>query len=224
MPMNTSRSDSNGEVLATGASGAMLGGVALTPLGLGVPGAIVGGLNGVVSGRRHIYDWHRPAGWTAFVLDSTWGLIGTAAALVVHALQLTRHDRGTYRPDLSERQNRHVYDTGFTMRKRFAMTVGNVVTNMNGRRDLLERHEMLHVWQERLFGPIFPLVYGTWMVGGTLAAVATWLRNRNELRRTVDTFAYYNNPFEYWAYRRQGYWPPAGADTRYAWGSNDTML
>ena len=31
------------------------------------------------------------------------------------------------------------------------------------------------------------------------------------------TLAYYNNPFEYWAYRRDRYWPPAGADQSLAW-------
>jgi hypothetical protein len=214
----------NREALATGMAGGVLGGAALAPLGLTVPGAIVGGLNGLISGGRRIYDWRRPAGWGAFVLDSTWGLIGTAAALGVHGLQQVRRDRGTFRPDLSRRRNRHVYDTGVTARRRFAMTVGNTVTNLAGRVDLLERHEMVHVWQGRFFGPVFPLVYGTWMVGGTLAGFAVWLRHRDGLRQTVDTFAYYDNPFEYWAYRRQGYWPPATAHSRYAWSSNSNEV
>jgi hypothetical protein len=206
----------NGETLATGVSGAVLGGAALTPLGLGVPGAVVGGLNGLVSGSRRIYDWNRPVGWVAFLLDSTWGLIGTGAALGIHGLQRARRDRGTYRSDLSERQNRHVYDTGGTMRKRFAMTVGNTVTNLGGRRDLLERHEMLHVWQARLFGPTFPLLYGAWTAVGALVGTARWARRRDGLRKNVDTVAYYHNPFEYWAYRHQGYWPAEQPQPPYA--------
>ena len=204
------------ETLATGMSGAVLGGAALTPLGLGVPGAVVGGLNGFVSGFRRIYDWNRPIGWVAFLLDSTWGLIGTAAALGVHTLNRTRRDHGTYRSDLSERQNRHVYDTGVTVRKHFAMTVGNTVTNLGGRRDLLERHEMVHVWQGRLFGPVFPLLYGAWTVLGTLAGAALWIWRGDGLRRNVDTLAYYHNPFEYFAYRRQDYWPAGRPLPRYA--------
>jgi hypothetical protein len=212
------------EAITCGVAGAALGGVALSPLGLAVPGAVVGGLNGLVSGRRRIYDWRRPSGWFGFFLDSTWGLIGTGAALGVQALQLGRRDRGTYRGDLSERRGRHVYETGVTMRKGFTMTAGNTVTNLGhggGRLELLERHEMLHVWQSRLFGPVFPLVYGTWTVGGALMGAVAWLRRRDGLRRTVDTFSYYNNPFEYWAYRRQGLWPPPGAHPRYTWGGRN---
>lgn len=212
------------ETIATGVSGAVLGGAILTPLGLGAPGAIVGGLNGLVSGSRQIYDWTRPTGWAAFVLDSTWGLIGTAAALGVHALQRTRNDRGGYRSDLSERQNRHVYDTGFTMRKRFAMTVGNTVTNLGGRRDLLDRHEMIHVWQARSFGPFFPLLYGTWTVLGALLGTARWARRRDGLLKHVDTLAYYHNPFEYWAYQRQGYWPDEQPYPRYARRRGDKTI
>jgi len=206
----------NGETVATGATGAALGGVAMAPLGLSVPGAIVGGLNGLIAGSKRIYDWNRPIGWVAFLLDSTWGLIGSGAALGVHAAHRTRQDRGTYRSDLSERQNRHVYDTGVTMRKHFAMTVGNTVTNLNGHRDLLERHEMVHVWQARLFGPMFPLLYGTWTALGTVVGTAKWTRHRDGLRKHVDTYAYYHNPFEYWAYRRQGYWPDGQPYPRYS--------
>lgn len=208
------------ETVATGAAGAVLGGAAGAPLGLGVPGALVGGLNGIISGRRRIYDWHRPSGWAGFILDSTWGLVGTGAALGVHALQALRRDKGGYRADVSTRKGRHVYETGVTMRKGFAMSVGNVVTNLGagqGRIDLLERHEMLHVWQARLFGPLFPLLYGGWTVVGYLLGTLTALRTGKNLRRTADTFAYYNNPFEYAAYRRQGLWPPPGADPVYAW-------
>ncbi|NIA25363.1 MAG: hypothetical protein GWP04_07305 [Gammaproteobacteria bacterium] len=215
-----------GETIATGAAGAVLGGATLSPIGLGVPGAIVGGLNGVISGKRRIYDWRRPSGWAAFVLDSTWGLIGSGSGLGVHALQHLRRDRGGYRADLSARKGRHVYETGVTMRKGFTMTAGNTVTNLGkgqARIDLLERHEMLHVWQSRLFGPLFPAIYGLWMIGGAVVGAALALRRGDALRQTIDTIAYYDNPFEYWAYRRQGVWPPANAHTRYVWGGRTTM-
>jgi hypothetical protein len=209
------------EAAVTGAAGAILGGATLAPVGLGVPGAIVGGINGIISGRRRIYDWRRPSGWAGFVLDSTWGLIGTGAALGVHALQKLRQDKGSYRTDLSARKGRHVYQTGVTMRRGFAMAVGNTVTNLGAgesRIELLERHEMLHVWQARLFGPLFPLLYGGWTVAGYLLGAVTGLRTGRGVRRIADTFGYYNNPFEYAAYRRQGVWPPPDADPVYAWG------
>ena len=69
-----------------------------------------------------------------------------------------------------------MYRNGFSPRKRFAFTAGNTITNAGDverprRRSLVERHEGLHVWQQRWFGPIFPLVYGTWMIGGALTGV-----------------------------------------------------
>ncbi|NOY56525.1 MAG: hypothetical protein GXP34_11130 [Actinobacteria bacterium] len=220
LPIRPWRRHVTGETIATGAAGAVLGGATLAPIGLGVPGAIIGGLNGMISGKRRIYDWHRPSGWAAFVLDSTWGLIGSGAGLGVHALQQLRRDRGGYRADLSARKGRHVYETGVTMRKGFTMAAGNTVTNLGkgqARIDLLERHEMLHVWQSRLLGPLFPAIYGLWMIGGAAVGTALALGRGEDLRRTVDTIAYYDNPFEYWAYRRQGLWPPPNTHPRYVW-------
>ncbi|GBD85374.1 hypothetical protein BMS3Abin02_01779 [bacterium BMS3Abin02] len=206
------------EAIATGILGGILGGAALSPFGFAAPGAIVGGLNGLISGWRQIYDWRRPSGWTGFVLDSTWGLIGTASALVLHALQAPR---SAYVPNLSRRRGRHVYGRGLTIRKGFAVAVGNAVTNVGegqARIDLLERHEMLHVWQHRLLGPLFPTIYGLWMVGGAAVGATLALVRGDDLRQTIDTIAYYDNPLEYWAYRRQGLWPPPNTHARYVWG------
>jgi hypothetical protein len=35
----------------------------------------------------------------------------------------------------------------------------------------------------------------------------------------VETAAYYDNPFEYWAYRNDGRWEANGAHTALKWGS-----
>jgi hypothetical protein len=75
---------------------------------------------------------------------------------------------------------------------------------------------MLHVWQARLFGPTFPLLYGAWTAVGALVGTARWARRRDGLRKNVDTIAYYHNPFEYWAYRHQGYWPAEQPQPPYA--------
>ena len=45
----------------------------------------------------------------AFVLDSTWAVPMTAAALAAHAVAARQGDRGGYLADLSRRANRHVY-------------------------------------------------------------------------------------------------------------------
>lgn len=207
------------EAIATGAAGAALGGLALSRVGLAPVGAAVGGLNGLISGWRQIYDWGRPSGWTGFVLDSTWGLIGTTSSLVLHAIQLPRT---AYRAGLSRRRGRHVYGTGFSVRKGFAVTVGNSITNIENlsgevREELLERHEMAHVWQHRLLGPLFPTIYGLWMIGGAAAGVVLALKRGEDVWRTIDTIAYYDNPLEYLAYRRHAAWPPPRAMARYAW-------
>jgi hypothetical protein len=177
----------------------------------------VAGTNAVVSSVRGVYDWRRPSHVAAFALDSSWNLIGTTAALVVHGVNGLRSG-SAYNDALSRGASYHVYDAGFTPRRGFAFTFGNVVTNARGRADLVQRHEALHVWQQRALGPLYPLLYGAWMVGGAMVGAAVWACHRDEpLFPFVETAAYYDNPFEYWAYRRQGHWPPARANARLAW-------
>lgn len=220
-----------GEAVLAGAGGAALGALAASPLGAGPVGAAVGAGNGVIGGWAGIYDWARPAGWTGFVLDSSWGLVGTAGALAVHGLQLLA-PRRDYQTDLSQRRGYHVYGTGPFIKRGFAWTVGNVVSNAGGRvglegrsarsvrrRRMVEVHERAHVWQSRWFGPVFPVLYLGWMAGGAVIGTLAWLRHRSGWYRLVETAAYYDNPFEVWAYRRDGHWPPGSADPRLLWGS-----
>ena len=35
------------------------------------------------------------------------------------------------------------------------------------------------MWQQRWFGPIFPIVYGVWMAGGAITGAIVWLRHRD---------------------------------------------
>jgi hypothetical protein len=216
------------------AGGAVLGWLTLRPFGVRAAsvGASVAGLNGALSGHRRIYPWRRPAGLAAFLLDSTWGLAGTATALVAHAAQAVAFAGGGYRADLSVGESRHVYERGLHLKRGFALTWGNVVTNAGGRRGLdpstaegarrrafVRDHEGLHVWQHRWFGPLFPVLYGAWLAGGAVVGTAVWLRHRDQSWYSlVETAAYYDNPFEWWAYRNDGHWPPAGAHPMLAWG------
>jgi hypothetical protein len=202
------------EAALAGVGGAALGGLVLYPLGYPLAGAAVAGVNGGLAGWYGIYDWRRGSGWAAAVLDSTWNLIGTTGALVVRAFGLRRADTGYVR-EMSRRQNRYVYRAGWTPRRRFAFTVGNTITNArniedDARRSLIVRHEGLHVWQQRWFGPLFPLVYGVWMVGGAITGSITWLvRGRAQAWSViVERHAYYYNPFERWAYTADHDWPP----------------
>ena len=102
---------------------------------------------------------------------------------------------------------------------------GNVVSGAGltksplRRARVIDRHEHVHVWQARWFGPLYPLVYGAWTVLGAAFGVVAWgARGRDEqLWNVVDTTAYYSNPFEWWAYSREGRWPPPAANADLTW-------
>jgi len=204
------------EAATASVAGALLGGTAGSVVGLRALGAVVGGANGLISGARRVYDWSSPKGIGAFALDSTWALATTAAGLACHGVALAQHG-GDFAQALSVRQNRHVYSRGLRVRRGFAITVGNVVNGAgdvtNPRRQrLVTDHEDVHVWQCRWLGPLFPVLYGGWVVGGAIAGAASWCASRraDAFGKVVDTYAYYLNPFEWWAYSRDANWPPKG--------------
>jgi hypothetical protein len=193
--------------------------------------AVVGGLNGAFAGARRIHAWRTPGGWLAFVLDSSWALIGTTQGVLVN-LYNTLRPGSEFSPAFSTRCDRHVFGRGFALRRHYATTLGNVVTNarlgrstpIEERRDLIELHEDLHVWQQRWFGPIYPLTYLAVAVIGSIVGVVFALVSRERRRRGVrigrliETAAYYDNPFEIWAYRNQARWEQCGAMPVLKWG------
>jgi RHS repeat-associated protein len=201
-----------------GVTGFIVGG----PVGL-VIGAIMGGMNGLISGMTGIYNWKSIDGWFAFLSDSTWGLLGTSLGNIVHVINLFYSD-SNYRTDLSHRQNRHVYEGGFALKGDFAFTQGNVISNAGQGRgsvnaSFIANHEELHIWQSRIFGPLFQATYVAWAVGGFLVATVYWFFNTDEnWGSLVETAAYYDNPFEYWAYKNDSNWPPSGVNSSLAWG------
>jgi hypothetical protein len=211
------------ETFATAAVGAVLAGATGSLLGVTVPAAVVGGLNGAISGRRGIYHWRSPKGIAAFALDSTWALATTGAGLIAHGVAALQGG-GEYAPQLSERRGRHVYGRGFQPRKGFAVTLGNVVNGAGDvthprRAKLVTDHEDVHVWQARGFGPTYPVIYLGWMLGGAAAGALLWATTRRDERFTkvVESCAYYLNPFEWWAYSRDDHWPPVGKVDRLGW-------
>jgi RHS repeat-associated protein len=201
----------------TTAAGAWLGWNVAGPLG-----AFMGGMNGLVSGIHGIYDWTSIDGWFAFISDSTWGLLGTSLGNIVHIVNLFWPD-SNYREDLSRRQNRHIYEGGVAIYSDFAFTMGNVISNAGQGgagidSDFLSEHEELHIWQNRFFGPLFQATYIVWGVGGFLVATVYWFFNSDEdWGSLVETAAYYDNPFEVWAYDNNNFWPPTGANPALTW-------
>ncbi len=165
------------ETILTFAGGAALGGAVGLPGGvpLGIATGVSAGINGALSGGRRVYDWRSATGWLAFVADSTWGLLGTTLGSALHLVNLA-HPRPVYRVDRSRRRNRHAFDRGATLRRGFTFTLGNVVSNAStgegappDRQRLLDRHEGLHIWQSRAFGPLYQVVYLVWFVLGLAA-------------------------------------------------------
>lgn len=214
------------EAAVTALGGGVLAGAAWSLVGLGVPAAVLGAANGLIGGGRGIYRWRQPSGPLAFVLDSTWNLPMTGTSLLAHGVAALQRGRGRFVAELSRRRNRHVYAAGLQFRRGFALTLGPVVNGAteaartnDRRRQLITDHEDVHVWQARWFGPLYPVVYGGWVIGAALFGAAVWAARRRDepLFRIVEGFAYYANPFEWWAYSRDGYWPPAGLADRIGW-------
>ncbi len=183
-----------------------------------------------MAGRRQVYR-HDRRGVAAFVLDHTWALPTTIAGTVAMVASDVRHRAGGDDPDfidaLSRRSDRFVFRRGLVLRRGFALTVGTVVTGAGGadgeiterRARLVTHHEDVHVWQARLLGPLYPILYASWFVGGALAAMATRLMRGTDTKLSdeVDQYAYYRNPFEWHAYTCDDNWPPASTDARGVW-------
>lgn len=218
------------EAVATAIGGAVLGGLAGRTVGAAPLGVAIGGINGAIAGYRGIYDWRSARGRLAFVLDSTWSMVSTGAGLVLLLASKVREASTgrtiEYEPDLSFRRNRFVHRGGVVVRRGFAVTIGNVINGAadrrgeltEGRRRLVEDHEEVHVWQERIFGPLYPVLYTGWFLGGVVVAVLRrGRRNTIRLADDIDNLAYYRNPFEWHAYSRAGDWPPTWVDPQRVW-------
>lgn len=221
-----SRTAALAEGAVTAIAGGALGALAGSLVDLAWPLATVGALNGAVSGVRATYRWRNPWGWLAFVLDSTWALPTTAAGLVAHAVGAVQRGGPNYVAVVSRRRNRHVYVRGLRLRPGFVLTLGNVINGAgeriltsDRRRKLITDHEDVHVWQARWFGVLYPILYVAWSIAGALFGVALWLlRRRSEpIGKVVETCSYYLNPFEWWAYSRDGLWPPSQKVTGIGW-------
>lgn len=176
-------------------------------------------VNLLIARELGIYDLRTSPGWTDFLLDYTWGLPGTTLG---YGLQLANHFQpsAVYDPTLSALVGFHVYHGGVNL-PGFTSTLGNVTTGLGtGAKavDLLVNHEALHVWQSRTFGPLFPTSYVGWMIGGAVVGTGYWMVHPDQnWYSLVETAAYYDNPWEVWAYVNDGNWPPPRANPALLW-------
>lgn len=191
-----------------------------------VVGAVVGAVSGAVAGANRVYDWRSTRGRMSFVLDHTWALLTTTTGMLALGLNRLLGDPGLD-TELSERRNRLVHRRGFVLRRGFAVTFGYVVNGAGAsdgsmppsRRALVEQHEDVHVWQARTLGPLYAVGYVSWTVVGAMVATGSWIMRRPgpSLVRRVDAYAYYRNPFEWYAYSRDGNWPPRAVEATRVW-------
>jgi len=164
--------------------------------------AAVGSFVGMMDGVRRIHRW-RGMGVAAFLLDVTWGLAGSTNACLLHLLNFA-----WAHPQDDPRRGAHRYLNGFRVKAGYAITLGSVMSNLPAHADSLLPHELLHVWQNRLFGPFYTLTYLAWMAVMLLPAVAAGLF-KGRVVQTVEDWCYTNNPWENWAYTRGGWRDPS---------------
>jgi len=185
---------------------------------IGVAGGVVGGSNGAVSGYKQIYQWRQFSGWLAFFADSTWAILGTAVT-VIFLLFRPLSRTALYQRVYSHRQNRWIYEGGFglgplsqTFGPLARMTPRQLIPAEMGDPEAIFRaaiqHETLHIWQNRLFGPVLYVSYLLWIPLGIVMGCLLGFFVKQPLLLSIWDMAYYNNPWEAWAWRWYG--PPKG--------------
>jgi hypothetical protein len=160
----------------------------------------VGTFTGMMDGLWQTHQWVGP-GVAAFALDETWGLAGSAQGDLLHLVNFTWGDHvvGETRTDA------HRYKSGFAVKSGFAFTQGAVMSSNKTPVGMpLFAHENTHVWQNRLFGPFFTLTYIAWLIVFLIPGLIYGLASGAGAGAGIQSFSYFSNPWEAWAYAVQG--------------------
>jgi len=159
----------------------------------------LGAFVGMMDGIWRIHDW-KGLGWLSFPLDLTWGLAGNTTGALLHLFNCVWAGHGS-----ETRTGAHRYASGFAIKPGFAFTQGSVMSSLaRGPGDPLYSHERTHVWQNRIFGPFFPLSYLAWMVVWFLPGMLAGAIVRAGPFHGIEKWCYFNNPWEAWCYAVQG--------------------
>ena len=157
---------------------------------------IVGGLCGLMDGVHRVRT-RDLFGAATFLLDTTWGLAGTTNGDLLHVINTFA---GTHRDD--GRRNAHRYEGGFHIKKDFAFTQGQVMSELSdGPGTPLYAHERTHVSQNRAFGPLFALTYIGWMAVMFIPGLVVSVVKGKPVREALEAWCYFNNPWEAWGYK-----------------------
>jgi hypothetical protein len=159
-------------------------------------------------------SYHWGVGWFLIPLNASWGALGNLTGIVQHVLSWSCFkDQGDINRD--NRKFYTKYKDGLRLRytpSKFAFTQGAVMTSPP-----VETHEAQHVLQHFIFGPIFTVSYLIWMVPAAIIGFFVGLIKGKGLAG-VEAWAYYNNPWEIWAYAVEG-GRSQGNDTSLIWGT-----
>lgn len=159
-----------------------------TALVIGLICGVVGGLYSAISLGRNIYALG-PLSIFGYVLDMTWSLLNTAASLIVWLPACMIAGGNFVEPDEhSRRSGTFVYQDNPRGGGYAATTIGTVIAGG------WCSHEEVHVWQARMFGPLYLPVYLLSLLLNVLFRLCTG--------KTEDLTmqAYYRVCFEDWAY------------------------
>jgi|HubBroStandDraft_6_1064221.scaffolds.fasta_scaffold01598_6 hypothetical protein len=147
----------------------------------------LGGLYGLVAFGKGIYGFG-PLSILGFILDVSWSLLNAVASLVwVLVCTITGSGFVDPTPD-SKRSGTFVYKTNPRGGGYDATTIGTAIAGG------WCSHEETHVWQARIFGPLYMPVYVTSLALNLVFRLITGKT------KDVSQEAYYRICFEDWAY------------------------
>ncbi|MHC4954375.1 MAG: hypothetical protein ACYTGZ_10830 [Planctomycetota bacterium] len=187
----------------------------LGPTGLALWCTIAGSFTGMMDGLWRTHNW-AGLGWLSFPLDMTWGLAGMTNSSLIHIVNFAWADHAT--GEDARRRGVHLYKSGFRLQSGYAFTQGALMSGMGNRGPSasLWKHENLHVWQNRCFGPFFTLIYLGWIiVFFVIGFIVGCFKGRPFT--CGYWWSYMNNPYEVWAYESKNPGSRSGKNNPDCW-------